>query len=206
MEQKSEETLSLGALAPWRPSQSMILRSGSRDLQTHQGKSWPGMHRVWTRVDSVVPVKKLMQYHAVSGKKVDFGLPLCEIFHSSRFGSGGLSEFSTDATQKIWSDSVLSYFVRTWHTGLLLRSRVNAPSLDWSRFWRSRDKANTASCHISPKVDFGLPLCEIFHSSRFGSGGLSDFSTDTTQNVFGRISCSRTLSSTWHTGLDSCRS
>ena len=30
----------------------MILGSGSRDLQTHQGKSWPGMHRVWTRVDS----------------------------------------------------------------------------------------------------------------------------------------------------------
>ena len=47
-----EEILSLGALAPWRPSQSMILGSGSRDLQTHQGKSWPGMHRVWTRVDS----------------------------------------------------------------------------------------------------------------------------------------------------------
>ena len=172
------------------------------------------MHRVCIRVDSGVPVEKLMRYHVREAhtvscqilQKVDLGLPPCEIFHSSRFGSGGLSEFSTDATQKIWSDSVLSYFVRTWHTGLLLRSRVNAPSLDWSRFWRSRDKANTASCHISPKVDFGLPLCEIFHSSRFGSGGLSDFSTDTTQNVFGRISCSRTLSSTWHTGLDSCRS
>ena len=58
------------------------------------------MHRVWTRVDSGVPVKKLMRYHAVSGKKVDFGLPLCEIFHSSRFGSGGLSDVSTDTTQK----------------------------------------------------------------------------------------------------------
>ena len=36
-----EEILSLGALA----AMSMILGSGSRDLQT-------GMHRVWTRVDS----------------------------------------------------------------------------------------------------------------------------------------------------------
>ena len=43
-------------LEPWRlgtlAAISMILGSGSRDLQTHQGKSWPGMHRVWTRVDS----------------------------------------------------------------------------------------------------------------------------------------------------------
>ena len=37
-------------LEPWRlgtlAAISMILGSGSRDLQTHQGKSWPGMHRV----------------------------------------------------------------------------------------------------------------------------------------------------------------
>ena len=81
--------MSLGALAPWRPSQSMILRSGSRDPQTHQGKSWPGMHRVWTRVDSGVTAEKLMRYHVVSCKisilafprakflsRVDLDLPL----------------------------------------------------------------------------------------------------------------------------------
>ena len=97
----------------------MILRSGSRDLQTHQGKRCPCMHGVWTRVDSGVTVKKIMRYHVVSGKKVDFGLLLFEIFISSRFGSEGLSDFSTDAAQKIWPNFVLSYFVRTWHTGLL---------------------------------------------------------------------------------------
>ena len=56
-------------LEPWRlgtlAAISMILGSGSRDLQTHQGKSWPGMHRVWTRVDSVIPVRKLTRYHVI---------------------------------------------------------------------------------------------------------------------------------------------
>ena len=81
-------------LEPWRlgtlAAISMILGSGSRDLQTHQGKSWPGMHRVWTRVDSVVPVKKLMRYHALSCsilREVNSGLLPCEIFHSSQLGS-----------------------------------------------------------------------------------------------------------------------
>ena len=66
------------------------------------------MHRVCIRVDSGVPVEKLMRYHVREAhtvscqilQKVDLGLPPCEVFHSSRFGSGGLSDVSTDTTQK----------------------------------------------------------------------------------------------------------
>ena len=42
-------------------------------------------------------------------------------------------------------------------------------------------QAHAVNCGILQKVDFGLPPCEVFHSSRFGSGGPSEFSTDTTQ-------------------------
>ena len=51
----------------------------------------------------------------------------------------------------------------------------------WSRFWRSRPEAHTVSCGIQGKVEPDLFPCEIFISSPLGSGGRSDFSTDTTR-------------------------
>ena len=52
---------------------------------------------------------------------------------------------------------------------ILAKLLVHALCLAWSRFGRSRREAHTASCQIFAKVDFGLPSCEIFISSRFGS-------------------------------------
>ena len=54
---------------------------------------------------------------------------------------------------KIWSNFVQSYFVRTLAYGTWLRSLINAPCLDWSRFGRSGQKTNTASCVYSAMIE-----------------------------------------------------
>ena len=159
----------------------MILGSGSRDLQTHQGKSWPGMHSVCIGVDSGVTAEKLMRHHVVSCKMSILAFPRAKFSTRVHLDLAAARIFRPTPRKNIWPNFVRSYSVRTWHTGLLLRSLVNAPCLDWSRFWRSRQEAHAVSCGILQKVDFGLPPCEIFHSSALGSSGHSDVSTDTTQ-------------------------
>ena len=76
--------------------------------------SSPCMHRVWSQCDSGDPVTKQTRHHVRFLQKVDFGLPRAKFFISSRFGPSGLSDVSTDtARKKMWSNRVLSYFVRT---------------------------------------------------------------------------------------------
>ena len=81
--------------------------------------------------------------------KVDSGLLPSAIFNSSQLGSSGLSDVSTNATHKNlvkFRVVVLCQYL-AYRTSLLL-SPVNAPCLDSSRFWRSRQTANTASCSM----------------------------------------------------------
>ena len=84
--------------------------------------------------------------------KVDFGLPRAKFSSRVHLGIQASRIFRTTPRKKIWSHFVQSYFVRTLAYGTWLRSLVNVPCLDWSRFGRSRQKANTASpraCTVS---------------------------------------------------------
>ena len=76
------------------------------------------------------------------------------------------------------------HVARVAREGILMWIRTKLPvhalSLDRSRFGRSRQKANTASCTDLHKLASGLLLFEIFITSQLGSSGLTDVSTDTT--------------------------
>ena len=112
------------------------------------GQSSPCMHRVWIEVDSGVPVRKLTRYHMVFCAKSSLKCSRAKFSTRVHLDLEASRMFRPTPRKNIWPNFVRSYSVRTWHTGLLLRSLVNAPCLDWSRFWRSGQKTNTASCSM----------------------------------------------------------
>ena len=145
------------------------------------------MHRVWIGVDSGVPATKQTRHHA--------------------------SIHCDDRRNEVQGTPALA--VARECTLLLIQAEVpvHAPCLHSSRFGRPRREAHAVSCQRSThgimsdfaKGRFWPPSCEVFHSSRFGSSGLSDFFDRHHAKVFGLISCCRTcqVSEPWHTGLDS---
>ena len=112
------------------------------------GQSSPCMHRVWIGVDSGVPVRKLTRYHMVSCAKSSLTCSRAKFSSRVHLDLEASRMFRPTPHTKIWSNFVQSYFVRTLAYGTWLWSLINAPRLAWSRFWRSRQKANTASCRM----------------------------------------------------------
>ena len=96
----------------------MILRSGSRDVQIHQGKSWPCMHRVWIQCDSGVSVEKLTRHHVRFLQKVDFGLPRAKFSTRVDLDLEASRIFSTDTTQKFLVYSRAVVLVRCRDLGI----------------------------------------------------------------------------------------
>ena len=132
----------------------MILRSGSRYVytQTMQKAPVPAPCLDWSRLS-----RSRREAHTAS----------CQIFAKGRFWPSPVRSFPLESiwilrplgffdrhhTKNIWSNFVLSYCVRTLAYGTWLRSRVNAPCLAWSRFGRSGQKTNTASCVYSAMIE-----------------------------------------------------
>ena len=108
------------------------------------GQSSPCMHRVWIGVDSGVPVRKLARYHMVFCAKSSLTCSRAKFSSRVHLCLEASRMFRTTPHTKIWSNFVLSYFVRTLAYGTWLRSLINAPCLAWSRFGRSGQKTNTA--------------------------------------------------------------
>ena len=131
----------------------MILRPGSGDVQISQGQSWPCMHFVRIQCDSVGPVEKLTHGSCQLFAKVDFGLPRADFLSRVDLDLEASRSFRPTPHTKIWGNFVQSYFVRILAYGTWLRSLINAPCLDWSRFGRSGQKTNTASCVYSAMIE-----------------------------------------------------
>ena len=111
------------------------------------------MHRVWVGVDSVDPVRKLTRHHVRVLQRLILAFPRANFSTRVHLDLEASRIFRPTPHTKIWSDFVLSYFVRTLAYGTWLRSLINAPCLDWSRFGRSGQKTNTASCVYSAMIE-----------------------------------------------------
>ena len=105
-------------------------------------------------------MRKLARYHVRFLQWSILVFPRANFFTQVHLDLEASRIFGTTPRELIWSNFVLSYFVRTWPTGLLLRSRVNAPCLERSRCWPSRRKANVSRLEwirASPsKSSFGI--------------------------------------------------
>ena len=85
--------------------------------------------------------------------KVDFGLPRADFLSRVDMDLEASRSFRPTPHTKIWCNFVQSYFVRILAYGTWLRSLSNASCLNWSRFGRSRQKTNTASCVNSAMIE-----------------------------------------------------
>ena len=104
------------------------------------------IHPGWVRVDCGVLVRKQTRHQAVLCERSSPAFSCLKCSSRVNLDLQASRIFRPTPHTKTWSNFVLSYFVRTWPTGLLLRFRVNASCLDSSRFGRSRQVANRASC------------------------------------------------------------
>ena len=98
------------------------------------------MHRVWIEVDSGVPVRKLTRYHMVFCAKSSLTCSRAKFSTRVDLDLEASRMFRPTPRERIWSDFVQAHFVRTLAYGTWLRSRVNAPCLNWGRFRRSCHK------------------------------------------------------------------
>ena len=118
------------------------------------------IHPGWVRVDCGVLVRKQTRHQAVLCERSSPAFSCLKCSSRVNLDLQASRIFRPTPHTKTWSNVVLSYFVRTWPTGLLLRSRVNAPCLERSRCWRSRRKANVSRLEwirASPsKSSFGI--------------------------------------------------
>ena len=153
------ETLSLSALTAWRRSRRFwsLAPFIHRFIKTKLPRY---IHPGWVRVDSGVPVRKQTRHQAVLCERSSPALSCLKCSSRVNLDLQASRIFRPTPHTKTWSNFVLSYFVRTWPTGLLLRSPVNAPCLERSRCWRSRRKANVSRLEwirASPsKSSFGI--------------------------------------------------
>ena len=104
---------------------SMILRSGSRDVQIHQGKSWPCMHRVWIQCDSGVTVTKQTRHDVVSCKRSILAFPRAKFSTRVDLDLEASRTFRPTPRERIWSNFVQSYFVRCQDLGIQVLTPVS---------------------------------------------------------------------------------
>ena len=142
--------------------------SSCRDTQNS-----PCMHSVWPGVDSGDPVQMCIE----DGTK-QTARPKR---YRSRSSCGIMRQHCDDGRNEVQSTPALAVARECTLLWIQTKFPVHAPCLDWSRFWRSGQKALAVSCGILRKVEPDLIPCEIFISSPLGSSGLSDFSTDDTR-------------------------
>ena len=102
--------------------------------------------RVWLGVDSGVPVRKQTRHHVARVAREGTLMWIRAKLPVHALVSGLESIWALPSENKHGSNFVQSYFVRILAYGTWLRCNINAPCLAWSRFRRSRQKANTASC------------------------------------------------------------
>ena len=131
----------------------MILRPGSRDVQISPRPKL-ALHAL--RPDSVRFSRSRREAHTASCQlfaKVDFGLPRADFLSRVDLDLEASRSFRPTPHTKIWCNFVQSYFVRILAYGTWLWSLINAPCLAWSRFGRSGQKTNTASCVYSAMIE-----------------------------------------------------
>ena len=128
------------------------------------------MHRVWLGVDSGLPVRKQTRHDVVSCKMSILAFPRAKFSTRVDLDREAPRSFRPTPRKNIWPNFVRSYSVRTWHTGLLLRSLVNAPCLHSSRFGRPRREAHAVSCQRSTHG-----IMSDFAKGRFGSSPVRNF-------------------------------
>ena len=141
------------------------------------GPSSPCMHRVWIGVDSGVPVRKLTRYHMVFCAKSSLTCSRAKFSSRVHLDLEASRMFRPTPRKKIWSNFVQSYFVRTLAYGTNFVQSYFVRTLAYGTWLRSLINAPCLAW------------------SRFGRSGQK---TNTAL-----ISCSRTLSGSWHTGLGS---
>ena len=82
------------------------------------GQSSPCMHRVWIEVDSGDPVRKLTRYHMVFCAKSSLTCSRAKFSTRVDLDLEASRMFRPTPRKKIWSNFVLSYFVRCQDLGI----------------------------------------------------------------------------------------